>query len=105
MQFLRGEPHFSKKKNIRLPGGEPAMVLRYIQQRWMLVLPLLWNKGNTWPQADIDVQDIVKNNVQQKTRTRVPKLYYSTSTNGGCLDNKSPHLHLSIFQNLTPKYE
>ena len=29
--FLRGKPNFFKKKKyVRLPGGEPAMVLRYV---------------------------------------------------------------------------
>ena len=27
IQFLRGEPYFLQKKNIRSLGGEPAMVL------------------------------------------------------------------------------
>ena len=32
IQFLRDEPYFFKKKKIHSPGGEPAMVLRYITE-------------------------------------------------------------------------
>jgi hypothetical protein len=34
IQFLRVEPYFLKKKYIRSPGREPAMVLRYVCRRY-----------------------------------------------------------------------